>query len=88
MVTIGNDVWIGLNAIIMSGVTVGDGAVIAAGAVVTKDVASYEIVGGVPAKHIVWRFDESKRNMLLGQCWWDWDSEKIKNNIDLLSRLL
>ena len=55
-VTTGNDVWLGHNAVIMGGVTIGDGAVVGAGAVVTHDVAPYEIVGGVPARHIGWRY--------------------------------
>ena len=85
IVFIGNDVLISLNVVITSGVTIGDGAVIGAGAVVTKDVKPYEIVGGVPAKHIKWRFDESKRSRLLEQKWWDWDIEIINKNIDYLS---
>ncbi len=84
-VLIGNDVLISLNVIITSGVTVGDGAVIGAGAVVTKDVKPYEIVGGVPAKHIKWRFDENKRNMLIEQKWWEWDINDINNNMGYLS---
>ena len=80
---IGNDVWIGINAIIMRGVKIGDGAVIAAGAVVTKDVAPYSIVGGNPAKHIKYRFTESTIEKLLEIKWWDWDKEKIKRNISL-----
>ena len=84
-VLIGNDVLISLNVIITSGVTIGDGAVIGAGAVVTKDVKPYEIVGGVPAKHIKWRFDENKRNMLIRQKWWEWDINIINDNINYLS---
>jgi acetyltransferase-like isoleucine patch superfamily enzyme len=69
--TIGNDVWIGNNVIIMSGINIGDGAVIAAGAVVTKDVAPYQIVGGVPAKEIRYRFDQGTIISLLESEWWD-----------------
>lgn len=87
-VLIGNDVLISLNVIITSGVTIGDGAVIGAGAVVTKDVKPYEIVGGVPAKHIKWRFDENKRNMLIKQKWWKWDIDIINNNINYLSGIV
>jgi acetyltransferase-like isoleucine patch superfamily enzyme len=76
-ITIGNDVWIGRDALIMSGVTVGHGAAIAARAVVTKDVAPYEIVGGVPARHIGWRFDEQEREELLKIAWWEWPVEKV-----------
>jgi chloramphenicol O-acetyltransferase type B len=71
-ITVGNDVWIGRDALIMSGITVGHGAVVAARAVVTKDVAPYEIVGGVPARHIGWRFDEQIREELLKIAWWEW----------------
>ena len=70
-VVIGNDVLISLNVIILEGVTIGNGAVIAAGAVVTKDVEDFEIVGGVPAKHIGWRFNKSKINTILESHWWD-----------------
>jgi acetyltransferase-like isoleucine patch superfamily enzyme len=70
-VEIGHDVWIGARATILDGVKIGDGAVIAAGAVVTKDVPSYAIVGGVPAKVIKYRFDESKIKELLAEQWWN-----------------
>lgn len=71
LVKIGNDVWIGTRAIILDGVNIGDGAVIAAGAVVTKDVPPYAIVGGVPAKIIKYRFEESEIEKLLREKWWD-----------------
>lgn len=74
---IGNDVWIGSKATILQGVTVGNGAIIAAGAVVTKDVPPYAIVGGVPAKVIKYRFDEDVRNRLEELKWWDKDDEWI-----------
>ena len=80
-VCIGHDVLISLNVIITSGVNIGNGAVIGAGAVVTKDVKDYEIVGGVPARHIGWRFDEEKRKYLSSLEWWNWSDEKIKANI-------
>lgn len=76
-VTIGNDVWIGHGVTIQSGVTIGDGAVIAAGAVVNGDVAPYEIVGGVPAKHLRWRFEENLRARLRALAWWDWSEDLI-----------
>jgi acetyltransferase-like isoleucine patch superfamily enzyme len=76
-IVIGNDVWSGYGSMVMSGVTVGDGAVIAAGAVVTKDVPSYAIVGGIPAKVISYRFDESVREALLRIRWWDWEEAKV-----------
>lgn len=81
-VTIGNDVLVSLNAVILSGVTVGDGAVIGAGAVVTRDVAPYEIVGGVPAKHIGWRFEETERQQIADTGWWNLDRDALENNLD------
>lgn len=79
-VTIGNDVLISLNAIVLEGVTIGDGAVIAAGAVVTKDVKPYEIVGGVPAKHIRFRFSGEMIEKLLKIQWWNWEHKAIERN--------
>jgi phosphonate metabolism protein (transferase hexapeptide repeat family) len=76
-VVIGNDVWIGHAVIVMPGVTVGDGAVLAAGAVVTRDVAPYSIVGGVPAKQIRERFDRDLAAQLAKIAWWDWPPETI-----------
>ena len=76
-VCVGNDVWMGHNAIVMGGVNIGDGAVIAAGAVVTHDVAPYEIVGGVPAQHIGWRYDEETIAAMLRIKWWDWSHEEL-----------
>ncbi len=81
---IGSDVWIGTEAMIMPGVKIGDGAVIAARAVVTKDVKPYTIVGGNPAKLIKKRFSDEQIEVLLEIKWWDWDVEKIKKNIELL----
>ncbi|MFT8821261.1 MAG: CatB-related O-acetyltransferase [Liquorilactobacillus nagelii] len=82
-VTIGNDVWIGYRAIICQGVTIGDGAIIGAGAVVTKDVAPYTIVGGVPAKEIRKRFSDEIIAKFLKIKWWDWSLEKINTNLEL-----
>lgn len=79
---IDNDVWIGDNVIILPGVHIYTGAIIAAGAVVSKDVPPYGVVGGVPAKLIKKRFEESKIQELLASKWWEWDEEKIKNNKD------
>ncbi len=76
-----NDVWIGHGAIIMGGVTIGNGAVVAAGAVVTKDVPSYAIVGGTPAKLIRQRFNDSQISQLLKIAWWNWEERKISENI-------
>ena len=80
-VVIGHDVLISLNAIILSGVTIGNGAVIGAGAVVTKDVKPYEIVGGVPAKHIRWRFDEEEMKRLEESEWYLKDIDVLEKNI-------
>ena len=76
-IVIGNDVWIGYEAVIMAGVHIGDGAIIAARAVVTKDVPPYTIVGGTPAKEIRKRFDAEVIEHLLIQKWWDWSTDKI-----------
>lgn len=80
-IIVGNYVWIGYGAVILSGVTVGDGAIIGARAVVTKDVPPYTIVGGVPARQIRKRFDEETIKKLLTLQWWNWDYEKIRKNI-------
>lgn len=80
-IVIGNDVWIGYQAVILSGVTVGDGAIIGARALVTKDVPPYTIVGGVPAKPIRKRFDQATIAQLEALRWWDWDAEKIRRNL-------
>jgi virginiamycin A acetyltransferase len=79
---VGNDVWIGYEAVIMPGVKIGDGAVIAAKSVVTKDVAPYTIVGGNPAGLIKQRFSDAEVAQLLEIRWWDWDIEAITHNID------
>jgi acetyltransferase-like isoleucine patch superfamily enzyme len=81
---IGNDVWIGFRAMVLSGVTIGDGAVIGAGAVVTADVAAYAIVAGNPAKVIRYRFTSGEIEKLLSLRWWEWDTDKIKANISML----
>lgn len=80
-IVIGNDVWIGYEAIIMAGVTIGDGAIVGARAVVTKDIPPYTIVGGVPARKIRLRFDEETVLKLLGLQWWDWPVEKIRQSL-------
>ena len=80
-IVIGNDVWIGYEAVILSGVTIGDGAIIGTRAVVTKDVPPYTVVGGIPAKPIRQRFSEETIARLEELCWWDWPEEKIRQNI-------
>lgn len=82
-INIGHDVWIGRRAMIMSGVTIGNGAVIGAGAVVTRDVAPYAIVAGVPAEHIRFRFDQTTIGHLQALRWWEWPDDEIKAKIDL-----
>lgn len=84
-ICIGNDVWIGYNATIMAGVTIGDGAIVAANATVIKDVAPYSVVGGNPAKEIKKRFSDEIINQLLELQWWNWDIEKITRNIKKLT---
>lgn len=83
-ITVGNDVWIGYEALILAGVTIGDGAIIGSRAVVTKDVPPYTIVGGIPAKLIRKRFDNETINELLKLRWWDWNEEKIKRNLEAI----
>lgn len=82
---IGNDVWIAAGVTILEGVTIGDGSVIGAGAVVTKDIEPYSIVTGVPGKTIKKRFNDEIIEALEKIKWWDWDEEKIKNNIDFIT---
>lgn len=79
-IKIGNDVWIGTHAVILSGVTIGDGAVIAANSVVNKDVEPYAVVAGSPAKVLKYRFSDDIILELLKLKWWNWDLEKIKRN--------
>ncbi len=80
-IVIGNDVWIGYEAVVMAGVTIGDGAIIGTRAVVTKDVPPYTIVGGVPAREIRRRFSDDVIARLLELKWWDWPAEQIQRNI-------
>ena len=83
-ITVGSDVWIGAKATIMSGVKIGDGAIVAANSVVTKDVEPYSIVGGNPAKHIRYRFSEKQIEDLLKISWWNWNETKIKEEAMVL----
>jgi phosphonate metabolism protein (transferase hexapeptide repeat family) len=81
-VEIGHDVWIGHGAVVMPRVKIGHGAIVAAGAVVTKDVAAYEIVAGVPAKRLRWRFKKQVREALLALAWWDWPHEQLSKAVE------
>ncbi|GEP06498.1 hypothetical protein MOX02_45360 [Methylobacterium oxalidis] len=81
---IGHDVWLGDVCVILSGVTIGHGAVVGAGAVVTRDVPPYAIVGGNPAEILRRRFSEQQIQDLLKITWWNWDEEKIENNLDFM----
>lgn len=80
-IIIGNDVWIGYEAMILAGVTIGDGAIVGTRAVVTKDVPPYTIVGGIPAKVIRPRFPKEEIERLLDLKWWDWSIDQISKNI-------
>ena len=84
-IVIGNDVWIGYEAVIMAGVHIGDGAIIAARAVVTKDVPSYTIVGGIPARPIRKRFADDTIQKLETLKWWNWSFEKIRQSLPYLT---
>ena len=94
-IVIGNDVWIGYDAVIMAGVTIGDGAIIGTRAVVVKDVEPYSIVGGIPAKEIRKRFSPDIIARLRKLQWWNWPPEKIQSiiqyiqngNIEVLEKL-
>ena len=86
-IIIGNDVWIGAGAVILrkEGLSIGDGAIIGAGAVVTKPVPPYAIVAGVPAKIISYRFLHEVIDFMLKLKWWDWDFDKVRENMELLT---
>lgn len=81
---IGNDVWIGQNVTVMPGVHIGDGSIIAANSVVTKDIPAYHIAGGNPCRMIRPRFDDALIHYLLDLRWWDWPAEKIFANLEIL----
>ena len=83
-IVVGNDVWIGYEAVVMAGVTIGDGAIVASRAVVTCDVPPYAIVGGVPAKVIKYRFDPATVESLLRIKWWEWPAERIRRALPLI----
>lgn len=83
-IVVGNDVWIGYEAVILAGVTIGDGAIVGARAVVTRDVPPYTIVGGVPARPVRRRFPEETIAALLSLRWWDWPREEIAQSISAI----
>ena len=85
-IAVGNDVWIGYEAVILSGVTIGDGAIVAARSVVTKDVPPYTVVGGVPAWPIRRRFDQDTVDALLELKWWDWPPEKLSGSLRAIQK--
>lgn len=81
---VGNDVWIGMRATVLPGVVIGDGAIIAAGAVVSRDVPPYAIVAGNPARIVRTRFDDATVERLVSIAWWDWPVDKITRNLDAI----
>lgn len=83
-IVIGNDVWIGRESVIMPGVKIGNGAIVAAYSVVTKNIAPYTVVGGNPAKHIKNRFDDELIKLLQELCWWDFEPEKLVSFLPIL----
>ena len=84
-ILVGNDVWIGENAVILSGVTIGDGAVVATESVVTRDVRPYAIVAGNPAREVRRRFPDDQVDELLALRWWDWPAAEIREIVPLLN---
>lgn len=84
--TVGNDVWIGCNVVIPPGVTIGDGAVVAAGSIVTKDVPAYAIVAGAPARVLRYRWDEKTIERIQALKWWDWKDEEIRDNLEMFEQ--
>lgn len=84
-IVVGNDVWIGYEAVILAGVRIGDGAVIGSRAIVTRDIPPYTIVGGVPARTIRKRFDDTVIARLLDLRWWDWPEEAVRRNIQAIA---
>jgi acetyltransferase-like isoleucine patch superfamily enzyme len=85
---IANDVLIGANVFIRDGIKIGNGAIIGANSFVNRDVLDYEIVGGVPARHLKFRFEKLNINRLLEDKWWDWEIEKIKKNEEYFTKRL
>ena len=83
-VLIENDVWIGEKVVVLDGVKISNGAIVASGAIVTKDVAPYSVVGGVPAKHIKYRFDSETISILQKSKWWDYSEKWFEKNAELM----
>ena len=81
-IRIGNDVWVGYRATILSGVKIGDGAVVGAGAIVTTDIPPYAVAFGIPAKVMKYRFSQEAISLLLKIKWWEWEEDKLKENLD------
>jgi virginiamycin A acetyltransferase len=81
---VGNDVWIGMEAVMMPGISIGDGAIVGAKSVVTHDVPPYAIVAGNPARVVKMRFDDATISRLLKVAWWNWPAEKISRNLNLI----
>ncbi len=86
-IIVGNDVWFGYDSLVKNGVTIGDGAIIAARAVVVKDVPAYSVVAGNPAKVVKMRFDDKTIERLLSIAWWNWDIDKINRNLKVICHL-
>jgi acetyltransferase-like isoleucine patch superfamily enzyme len=84
-ILIGNDVWIGESALLLEGISIGDGSIIAAGSVVVNDVEPFAIIGGNPAKFIRYRFDSDERQEIADSCWWDAPEEKLRESMNLCS---
>lgn len=81
---VGSDVWLCSNSTVLSGVSIGHGAIVAAGALVTRDVEPYAVVGGNPAKFLRWRFPEEQRLALLQTAWWEWPDADIEQAVGQL----
>ncbi|MEX1296295.1 MAG: CatB-related O-acetyltransferase [Candidatus Limnocylindrales bacterium] len=81
---VGNDVWLGMETLVMPGVTVGDGAIVASRSVVTRDIPPYAIVGGNPARVVRMRFDEATVAQLLRVAWWDWPASRITQHLEAI----
>ena len=82
LISIGHDVWIGMNVTLLTGIAIGHGAVVAAGSVVTKDIPPYALVGGIPARIIKFRFDEPTVEQLLNRAWWAWPDNHLRSSAD------